>query len=124
MKIVMTRLLARVRGRDRRALSEAAGAEAAATTETEVNAGADGLLQMVRALVDKMMEQQKAQKEVQETQQGEMQQMVELRVPWSDINLLTGDGSFQSGFASLAETALNPEFRYLAKATGDCALWR
>jgi mannosyl-oligosaccharide alpha-1,2-mannosidase len=68
------------------------------------------------------MTKQQAAKE--QEAKGEESEMVELRVPWSDINLMTGDGSFGSGFASLAETALNPEFRYLAKATGDCALWR
>merc|ERR1719498_2231887 len=68
-----------------------------------------------------MMEQNK-QKQMEA--ESEEENFVELRVPWSDINLLTGDGSFGSGFASLAETALNPEFRYLAKASGDCELWR
>merc|ERR1719331_1458704 len=80
------------------------------------------------SLVDKMMEERNAKQEEETAAavavEEEQQHMVELRVPWSDINLLTGDGSFGSGFASLAETALNPEFRYLAKATGDCALWR
>ena len=48
----------------------------------------------------------------------------EPRVPFSDINLLTGEGSFGPGFASLAETNLAPEYLHVAKERQDCHLWR
>lgn len=43
------------------------------------------------------------------------------RLPYSDINLLTGEGAYLAGFSSLAEVgSLQLEFITLADRTGDC----